>query len=372
MDKIKVEEILKKAEQGDPEAQFHAGRLYSAGIHQKCNRKTAIKWWKLAADQRHAGAQNCLAGCYWNGKGIEKDQQEALRLWRLAAEQGNRGAQIRIGDCYYTGEAVEQNREEAVKWYTQANATEKLIECYRDGCRVELNIEKIIKEWEDAFERSRSHAAMLGLAHLYSDGLLMKPDYEKAAQWWHHAAEGDDGIIIHGHPEAHYELALYYQEGKGVEKNEQTAIFYFWATVASFRDMYKTCSFENEPEYVTSARRMLVKHGDADMIAKVRRAARNGSLKAKEILEEFGIEPIQRKVASEIAVAEDIVIAEEPKCEPLIELVIGEKIYHKSFGDGTVCKIDGRYAWVEFETVGKKQFVNPDAFIDGFLVKATG
>ena len=335
----------------------------------KRSRKMAIKWWKLAATQGDIRAMIRLANCYWNGDIVDKDQQKALELWRLAAAQGDIGAQIRLGNCYYNGEAVPQNREEAVKWYTQANATEKLIECYRAGCPVELNVEAIIKEWEEAFERSRSHCAMLGLARLYSDGLLVEPDYEKAAQWWLHAAEGDDGDWIHGYPDAHYELARYYSEGKGVKKNKQAAIFHFWATVAAFRDMNKTCSFENEPEYVTNARQILVEHGDADMITKVKRAARNGSVKAKEILEKCCPNFELKKTTKEEKTPEEIVITEEPKATPLVELFIGEKVYHKTFGEGVVCMVDGCVAGINFESVGEKQFINPDAFFDGFLRK---
>jgi hypothetical protein len=291
-------------------------------------------------------------------------------LWKLAADQGHRGAQIRIGDCYYTGEGVEQNREEAVRLYTLANATEKLIECYRDGCSVKLDVAAIIKKWQDAFERSRSHSAMLGLARLYSDGLLMEPDYEKAAQWWLHAAQGDDGIWEHGHSNAHYELACYYLEGRGVERDEHRALFHFYATVAAFRDEDRTCSFDNEPEYVTNARWMLVEHGDEDMIAKVKRAARNGSAKAKEILEEFGLN-VTRSKAEEEKAPEEIVIIDEPKSTPLVEVLVGEKVYHKAFGEGVICKVDGWVISVDFETVGKKRFVNPDAFLGGFLIKMT-
>ena len=55
----------------------------------------------------------------------------------------------------------------------------------------------------------------------------------------------------------------------------------------------------------------------------------------------------------------------------MVEVFVGEKVYHKSFGEGVICKVDGCVISVDFETVGEKRFVNPDAFIDGFLTKTT-
>jgi transcription elongation factor GreA-like protein len=48
---------------------------------------------------------------------------------------------------------------------------------------------------------------------------------------------------------------------------------------------------------------------------------------------------------------------------------VGDTVFHKSFGTGIVTEADENKIAVEFESVGKKTFVNPDAFIDGFLYK---
>jgi TPR repeat protein len=48
----------------------------------------AVRWYRLAAAQGHADAQNNLGIMFENGRGVAKDTAEAIRLYRLAAAQG--------------------------------------------------------------------------------------------------------------------------------------------------------------------------------------------------------------------------------------------------------------------------------------------
>ena len=54
--------------------------------------KNAVKYYKLAADQKNAGAQYALGTMYLHGDGVEKNLAEAERLIRLASEQGHLNA----------------------------------------------------------------------------------------------------------------------------------------------------------------------------------------------------------------------------------------------------------------------------------------
>lgn len=49
---------------------------------------------------------------------------------------------------------------------------------------------------------------------------------------------------------------------------------------------------------------------------------------------------------------------------------IGEVLIHRAFGEGTVYAINGSVIRIKFTSVGEKGFVNPDAFLQGFLRKA--
>ena len=63
------------AEQGDATAQH--------------NYEKAAFWYRKAAEQGHADAQNNLAARYATGTGVTKDLAEALKWYRAAAAQGH-------------------------------------------------------------------------------------------------------------------------------------------------------------------------------------------------------------------------------------------------------------------------------------------
>ena len=319
-----LEETTRLAELGDAEAQYLLGRMYYHGHRNylKRNRRIALKWWKLAAENGHIEAL-CSLGhrhlargqypkamelfrravdmghnkalfslglCYWAPQSPAHSEEEAIRLWKQAADQGYAVAAHRIGRCYYTGDGVKQDYDEAVKWFSMYGEDNyDMATCYLHGHGVEKNIDKAVAFFEKAYEESHSWSPRFELAHLYSDGTVMEPDYEKAAYWWQTAAWGDDGEMWHGAPEAQYWLGHYHYEGKGVEKDLSIALDWFYYTVLSFREQNRCCSFDDEPDFVTDARCMLIKHGDTDMIAKVRRAAKNGRNKARALLDECGL-----------------------------------------------------------------------------------
>ena len=52
-----------------------------------------MAWYRKAAEQGDAGAQNNLGKCYHNGQGVAQDYAQAVAWYRKAAEQGHAGAQ---------------------------------------------------------------------------------------------------------------------------------------------------------------------------------------------------------------------------------------------------------------------------------------
>ena len=60
--------------------------LGSAGVSARSH--TAVKWFKLAAEQGLANAQFNLGVMYENGQGVPKNDETAVMWYRLSAEQG--------------------------------------------------------------------------------------------------------------------------------------------------------------------------------------------------------------------------------------------------------------------------------------------
>jgi TPR repeat protein len=79
-----------------------------------------VKWYRKAAENGDAEAQNNLGCAYARGEGVERNYEEAVKWCRKAAEQGDATAQNNLGLAYTHGEGVEQDHDEAVKWFRKA------------------------------------------------------------------------------------------------------------------------------------------------------------------------------------------------------------------------------------------------------------
>ena len=64
-----MEELIKKAEQGDTEAQFHLGMAYYKGDGIEENHEKAFEWWMKAAEEE-ASAMCNLGVLYRDGDGV--------------------------------------------------------------------------------------------------------------------------------------------------------------------------------------------------------------------------------------------------------------------------------------------------------------
>ena len=118
-----AEEVRKRAraraEAGDADAQIFLGFWY-ANVSQDYTE--AARWYRLAADQGHAAAQNRLGRMYTNGEGVPENDTEAVRWFRLAADQGVAAAQFNLGLMYGRGEGVPQDDVQAYVWFSLAAA----------------------------------------------------------------------------------------------------------------------------------------------------------------------------------------------------------------------------------------------------------
>ncbi len=58
-----------------------------------------MKWYREAAEQGDAAAQNKLGVAYENGDGVERNRKEAVKWYRKAAEHGHAAAKLRLRDA---------------------------------------------------------------------------------------------------------------------------------------------------------------------------------------------------------------------------------------------------------------------------------
>ena len=98
----------------------HAGFDEGLAAYKKRNFATALKEWRPLAEQGNSDAQYNLGLMYTKGQGVPQDFKEAVRWYRLAADQGVASAQYNLGLMYANGQGVPQDFKGAAYWYLLA------------------------------------------------------------------------------------------------------------------------------------------------------------------------------------------------------------------------------------------------------------
>jgi len=250
-----IDALLAKAEQGDAEAQFNLGNIYtdvdrSVSMGVTINLVKAAKWFRMSASQGHARAQNALGEAYAYGYGVPQNPAEAVKWWRKAAEQGTPKAQYNLGRAYARGYGgLPKDPAEAENWYRKsayfpalkalyaskdmakyrqaaeqgdAIAQFKLGDAYariKDLTQDPAETAEAAKWYRKAADQGDANAQnALGNAYAYGWGVTK--DSVEAVKWWRKAAEQDD-------PVAQYNLGMAYASGAAVPQSFSEAAKWF-------------------------------------------------------------------------------------------------------------------------------------------------
>jgi TPR repeat protein len=125
---MRVQPDEEAAECGNEHAQFILGNAYYYGETKDNDDFTGIPkdrvqaclWYRQAAEQGYAPAQNNLGCCYYSGWGVTTDDEKAVYWFRKAAEQGNADARYNLSICYEYGYGLEKDRNRAEKLLLEA------------------------------------------------------------------------------------------------------------------------------------------------------------------------------------------------------------------------------------------------------------
>lgn len=116
----RIDELQSAAEQGSAEDQYNLGLRYDNALPK--DHREAVRWYRMAATQRHAGAFYRLCVLSDIGRGMPQDYQEALRWCRLAADQGHGPAMFVIATYHEKARGVPKDVVQAYQWYNLAAA----------------------------------------------------------------------------------------------------------------------------------------------------------------------------------------------------------------------------------------------------------
>lgn len=111
----------KAAARGNELAMMNLGSMAEAGsalAHPDL--ATAHKWYEQAGELGHAPALFALAGCFRDGRGVEKDLTKAFDLYVRSANLGFAPAQSNLGVFLRQGQGAEVDFEASVRWLTRA------------------------------------------------------------------------------------------------------------------------------------------------------------------------------------------------------------------------------------------------------------
>lgn len=143
------------------DAQAESSKLYEEGSKYFLGKdyQKAFSYFQMAAQKGLPIAQNDLAGMYFKGIGIQKNEKEAYFWYEKSAKNNFAEAQYNLANIYSDGSLIKQNNEKALELYT-----------------------KVAKKGVPKAQNN--------LAYMYANVYL---DYEKAKFWFQKAA--DNGYV---------------------------------------------------------------------------------------------------------------------------------------------------------------------------------
>lgn len=219
-----LDEIKKRASDGDPTSQLILGRGYEHRDYgMPRDYKKAASWYKRAADQGLPEAQLLMGHCYYHGRGVRLNDTKAWKYYNLAVENDLSDAHLHVGILYLNGLAgVDENHEKACSRFTRAAvlgnavAFRKLATCYRHGFYFEVDLRKAFNNFKKAADLGDAFSQH-NVAVMYQDGDVVKKNERSAFLYFKMAADNGDKDSLHC-------LAGCYYRGCGVEKNIDTGI----------------------------------------------------------------------------------------------------------------------------------------------------
>jgi septal ring-binding cell division protein DamX len=118
--KEELDTWMLRAYEGDREAQFKVGVLFTNDQFSPPDYEQAVYWYKQAARQGHVFAQYNLGHQYLRGIGVLKNERTAMQWWTEAAEQDHQLAQFNLGRAHYLGIGVDENHALSKYWFERA------------------------------------------------------------------------------------------------------------------------------------------------------------------------------------------------------------------------------------------------------------
>ena len=250
---VALYDFEKRADQGDPIAQFCLGYMYKHGKGVKANSQTALDWYKKAAKQNYAPALNDAAVMHVllledighpfgkiakNLPNFTETKESIVDFFQFGADMGDPIAQYNLGVLYSHGYEVPKDADMALKLFQKAAkqdyapalvkfAMMRLLMGYeikdQDPEKAREQVATSLKLSQKAAKKDYPPALFI-LALMYDEMFGVETDFEKSIKYHKRAAE-------RGFAESQFFLGLRYADGFKVKQDLKEAIR--WLTKAA-------------------------------------------------------------------------------------------------------------------------------------------
>ncbi|MBT5665561.1 MAG: sel1 repeat family protein [Rhodospirillaceae bacterium] len=185
----------------------------------------AFRYFKLAGERGHAGAQFDLGWIYTKGDGVQKDLAKAFTWFQKAAEQGRAAAQSRLGWLYMRGNGTAKDYAAAHQWFTKAAKQKYTLAYYNLGAMHRLGLGRnknhaVAAEWYRKGAEAGHAGSQYRYGWYYYRGIGVAKDHREAAVWFKRSANNN-------YVYAQNRLGWMYTQGKGVKKDPAQALAWF-------------------------------------------------------------------------------------------------------------------------------------------------
>ncbi|MBE6696028.1 MAG: sel1 repeat family protein [Ruminococcaceae bacterium] len=218
---------------GKPEAMTEIAMLYESGTHFPASIKTALFWYKRADENEEALAMSALAEIYFFGKGVEKNDAYAKYYLQRAMHRGRKNKKL--------ASALSKTKAETPSFVELLDYSKLIFELALDAeerNELELAFNLFLMSAELGNVKAEYRTALY-----YSQGMGTERNEETAVNWYSRAAEK-------GYADAVIALGNAYREGKGVPQNDNKCLQYYTqaAELGDARALYilADCYFNGE------------------------------------------------------------------------------------------------------------------------------
>ncbi len=212
--------LITKSNQGDVTATVQLWKLYETGADDlAADRWEELKYLHKAAEQGDATAQREFAFHYWNGNGVEKDENEALSWYLKAAGQRDRDAQEALGMLY----REKKDYAEAYFWFSWASSEKSGSELNAKALRDEAEAKLTDDQKARAAKRLQETLNPAEQAKLAADDAAVAQARnaadQKIAQLKTKAEQGDLQSMVG--------IGDVYEKGEGIRKDDVEAMNWY-------------------------------------------------------------------------------------------------------------------------------------------------